>query len=237
MLPDLPPTFAQTRDALRALACYVISPARRARTGRIGLRAYEGGIATPPFDDGTRIWLRGDELRSSTGAVARVTTVAAAGAFLGIQPSPDPGVGKDLPAFDPDASLDIDAEASLILGGWYAFAQRTLDRLAAGLAEGNAVSEAQLWPEHFDLAVVVSLAASGADQKVNVGFSPGDTFHRDPYGYVGPHEVAGLDRDGGYWNAPFGAVVGYATLAQAPDPEHAASGFINEGLSRLSEIS
>ena len=229
MLPDLPPTFGQTRDALRALACYAISPARKARTGRIGLRSHDGGIATPPFDDGTRIGLRGDELRSSTGEVARITTVAAAAAFLGIEPSPDPGVGHDLPPFEPDAPLAIDHGASLALGGWYEFAQRTLGRLATDLPEGATVSEAQLWPEHFDLAVVVSLGA----REVNVGFSPGDTFHGDPYAYVGPHDVTDVNRNDGYWNAPFGAVMGYAELAQAPDSEGAAVAFIHDGLSRL----
>ena len=214
MLPDLPSTFAATRESLRTLACYAISPARKARTGRIGLRPYDGGIATPPFDDGTRISVRGDELRTPAGDAVPVTTVAAAAAALGCELSSDPGVGHDLPPFDPESHLAIDAAASLALGAWYAFGQRVLDGLPGA-------SEAQIWPEHFDLAVTVS--------NVNVGFSPGDTFHGDPYLYVGPHDLAALDRDDPYWNAPFGAVLPYAALAD----EATAAAFIDEGLRRL----
>jgi len=231
MLPELSPSFAATREALRALACYAVSPARKARTGRIGLRAFEGGIATPPFEDGARIVVHGDELRSGTGKVARLTTVADAARMLGVNLSPDPGVGHDLPPFAPDADLNIDRDASLALGAWYGFAQGSLDRLGDVVPGGAEVSEAQLWPEHFDLAVTVTL---GGGAKVNVGFSPGDTFSGDPYVYVGPYDTSGLDRTDGYWNAPFGAFLGYAELTAATDPEAAALALVVDGLSRLS---
>ena len=229
-LPGLPPAFATTREGLRALACYAISPARKARTGRIGLRSYEGGIATPPFDDGSRIWVRGDQLVATTGEAVRITTVAAAAALLGIEPSPDPGVGHDLPPFAPDADLAVDHDSSAALGGWYAFAQGVLDRIETVLPAGSAVGEAQLWPEHFDLAVVVTVPGGA---QVNVGFSPGDTFHADPYAYVGPHDTSGLDREDGYWNAAFGSFLGHAGLAAAADPEAEALRFVGEGFARL----
>ena len=231
MLPELPSTFVATRESLRALACFAVSPARKARTGRIGLRSHEGGIATPPFDDGARIWVHGDELHLPTGEVARLTTVAAAADLLGVELSSDPGVGHDLPPFDPQADLLIDRNASLALGAWYGFAQRVLDSVNGILAEGSTRSEAQLWPEHFDLAAVISDAGTGA--KANVGFSPGDAYHADPYAYVGPHEIDGLDRSDTYWNAPFGAVLPYAALARASEPEAEALRFIGDGLERL----
>ena len=231
MLPALPPTFVATRDSLRALACYVLSPARKARTGRIGLRSYEGGIATPPFDDGARISVRGDQLHLPNGEVARLTTIAAAASLLGVELSDDPGVGHDLPPFEPHADLVIDRDASLALGVWYSFAQRSLDDLGGMVGASSTVSEGQLWPEHFDLAAVVSDANKGA--KVNVGFSPGDRYHADPYVYVGPHDVAALDRGDAYWNAPFGAVLPYGALSQASDPEAHALRFVGDGLARL----
>ena len=61
-MDDLPPTFTATRNGLHRLACFVISPARKARTGRIGLRATGDGFGTPPFDDGSRIAVRGADL-------------------------------------------------------------------------------------------------------------------------------------------------------------------------------
>ena len=132
MLEPLPPRFGLTRAGLRALACYVVAPARKAATGRIGLRPTGDGFGTPPFDDGTRIVVRGDELVREPGAGARITTLRAAAEFLVVELSPDPGVGHDLPPFEPDAQLDVDATASLALGAWYAFGQQMLDGLGGG---------------------------------------------------------------------------------------------------------
>ncbi len=239
MLPALPPTFAATRESLRALACYAVSPARKARTGRIGLRSHEGGIATPPFEDGRRISVRGDQLMSSTGETAPITTVSAAAQFLGVDLSPDPGVGHDLPPFNPDAELAVDREASLVLGAWYEYADQVLGALAASLPGDVTVSEAQLWPEHFDLAVVVTVtatvAATGAamELKADVGFSPGDVHSAEPYAYVGPYDRDGLDRRDGYWNAPFGSSLGYRALSSEAEPDAAALRFIEDGLGRL----
>ncbi|HEX2118222.1 MAG TPA: hypothetical protein VHF91_03495, partial [Acidimicrobiales bacterium] len=84
--------------------------------------------------------------------------------------------------------------------------------------------EAQLWPEHFDLAVTVELEGGA---KVNVGFSPGDSFSDQPYAYVGPHDTAGLQDP--YWNAPFGAYLPYSGIAST----EAALAFIDDGLGRL----
>src|SRR5256885_14329888 len=108
MLRSLPAEFAATRNALRALACYAISPARKIRTGRIGLRATGDGFGTPPFEDGSRILVRGDELVREPGDVVPIKTVRAAADFLGVDLSSDPGVGSDLPPYDPDAVLPID---------------------------------------------------------------------------------------------------------------------------------
>jgi hypothetical protein len=73
-LDPLPSTFAATRESLRALACYVISPARKARTGHISLEPTEGGFGTPPFDDGYRIAIRGARLTASRKRLSRLST-------------------------------------------------------------------------------------------------------------------------------------------------------------------
>jgi hypothetical protein len=222
-----PPTgFATTRDALRALACFVIAPARKARTGRISLQPSGEGFGTPPFDDGTQIVVRGNQLLIEPGRQIPITTLRAAADALQLTLSPDPGVGHDLPPFTPDVPLAVDATASLWLGAWYAFGARHLDRLRVGQAD-DAVSTSQLWPEHFDLAVLRDLAGSG----VNIGFSPGDATIDEPYVYVGPHDTAGLVGD--YWNASFGAVLRHAELRAASDPDDATSTFIDTGLRLL----
>jgi hypothetical protein len=225
----LPPTFAVTREALRALCCYVVAPARKARTGRIGLRPYDGAIATPPFDDGTRLVVRGDRFGLEPGTLTAITTLRDAAALVGIDLRADPGVGDDLPPFAPDDVLEIDPAASVALGEWYGFGQRVLDDLREAMPHVD-MSEAQLWPEHFDLAVTLDGTADrGA---ANVGCSPGDAFLDDPYLYVGPHDTTDLADD--VWNAPFGAVLGRAELVAERDPAAAGSAFIRRCLDVLS---
>jgi hypothetical protein len=196
----LPDSFAATRESLHALACYAISPARKARTGHIGLRPVDGGFGTPPFDDGSRILVRRDRLARPPGPDTAITTVRAAAVFLGVDLVADPGVGLDLPPFEPDRPLAVDPDASAALGEWYAEGERTVAGLGPLLGPGDAMSETQLWPEHFDLASQVTLD-SGV--QLNVGFSPGDGFSDEPYVYVGPPDPGRLDDP--YWNAPFGA--------------------------------
>ena len=120
-LEPLPPTFEATRESLRTLACYAISPARKARTGHISLEPTEGGFGTPPFDDGSRIAVRGERLLRGDESIA-ITTLRAASAFIGVQLSADPGVGHELPPYSPDADLAVDASATLALGICCAFA-------------------------------------------------------------------------------------------------------------------
>ena len=135
-MEPLPPTFAATRDGLHRLACYVMAPARMARTGRIGLRATGDGFGTPPFDDGTRIVVRGAHLVAGARA-ASITTLRDGAALVGIELSADPGVGTTLPPFEPDTDLSVDAAASVALGRWFAFGDAALARLPA---DGASVS-------------------------------------------------------------------------------------------------
>jgi len=221
-LGSLPPSFAATREALRAVACYVVGPWRRVRTGRIGLRPFEGGFATPPVDDGARLGVVGAELVRVPGDRHRLTTLAAAADWAGVGLTGDPGVGHDLPPLEPHAALRVDVTASQALGRWYAFGQDVLDALPR---DGITVGEAQLWPEHFDLALVAEAPGRGV---VNVGCSPGDGYLDQPYVYVGPHDRSGLDGD--YWNAPFGAVLSHTELVAAPDAHARAVAFVVTGV-------
>jgi hypothetical protein len=224
----LPPAFRSTRDSLHALACYAIAPARKARTGRIGLRPTGDGFGTPPFEDGSRTVVRGDRLQVEPGDGIAITTVRAAAEFLGVALRADPGVGSDLPPFEPDALLAIDIESSIALGRWYWTGHQALAALGIRVGESMAaISEAQLWPEHFDLAVTADLSSG---RKINVGFSAGDSFEPDPYVYVGPHDMTGVEGD--YWNAPFGAYERYEALA-SDDQTASALAFIEAGIASL----
>ena len=102
--------------------------------------------------------------------------------------------------------LDVDPEAAAALADWYALGDEVLRALGG---------EPILWPEHFDIAIVIGEA--------NYGFSPGDEAHAEPYAYVGPFGPV----EGGLWNATgfAGAELTYAELLAAPDPRAAALEF------------
>ena len=80
-------------------------------------------------------------------------------------------------------------------------------------------SEAQLWPEHFDLATTID--------EVNYGGSPGDDGHPLPYLYVGPWSLP--DDGDPFWNEAFGA----STTADASLTVEATVAFFESGRTRL----
>lgn len=224
-LETLPDGYTETRDSLHRLASYVLAPARKAVTGRIGLRATRGGFGTPVFGAGERLRAEGTLLvRERDGDVssAEITSLAAAAAFTGVVLSADPGIGSDPPALgDPDAPLPISPAAALALGAWFGFSAGVLEEFRRELdASGHACSEVQLWPEHFDLGCNI--------EGVNFGCSPGDRHIAEPYVYVGPWNTDGLP-DGGFWNASFGAVLPYRELLAGTDARAATLSFLRRG--------
>ena len=78
-----------------------------------------------------------------------------------------------------------------------------------------------LWPEHFDLAIVVAGAIYGG--------SPGDELHAEPYLYVTSPGDPLPDGDRGFWNEPFGASLTYDRIAAVAD----AVAFFTDAASRL----
>jgi hypothetical protein len=111
------------------------------------LRRTGDGFGTPPFDDGSRVVVRGDRLIVETGTGERsvaITTLRDAAAFLDLQLSADPAVGHDLPPYEPDVDLAVDDTSSRWLGRWHAFGGHQLELLA--IMNTATVSAAQLWP-------------------------------------------------------------------------------------------
>lgn len=68
--------------------------------------------------------------------------------------------------------------------------------------------------------------------RCNLGAAAGDGFSDEPYLYVGPWDAL---RPGSadYWNAPFGAVLGYDDLDAAADPLGRAIEFLLAGITQL----
>jgi hypothetical protein len=226
VLEPLPDGYVETRDALHRLASHVLAPARKAVTGRIGLRPTPGGLGTPPFGDGEQLRVEGASLvrqREEDTEAIDITSLTAAAAFAGVTLSADPGIGKDPPPLgDCDVPLAVDAAAADALGAWFAFSDAVLYELREELAaSGRSCSEVQLWPEHFDLGCSI--------EGVNFGCSPGDGHVLpEPYVYVGPWDTEGLP-DGDFWNTSFGAALLYKELLGASDQHGAALDFLRRG--------
>lgn len=239
-LHALPNTFDATRDALQRVAVHIVARARSQATGRFGLRVTAGGFGTPEFGvDLTRVRVSGGLLVRESGGTDGATSAAVPidGADLtelavvaGVDLAVELDVGHDTPPLGSTTErLTVDEAAASALADWYAVTSTALDRAVAGLGPTSSPTMVQLWPEHFDAALDV---AALPDRRANLGGSPGDGFHDTPYLYVGPwtdHRPG----DQQFWNAPFGAVLGYRELVGHPDPVAVATEFFERGVRQL----
>lgn len=242
-LPALPAEFVATREVLHTIAVHVVARAREQATGRFGLRVTSGGFGTPSFGDDVRrvrvshgllvVESAGRDAASTAARAIDGSTLAELAAFAGVDLSADLDVGHDTPPVgDVDAPISIDLAAVRALSGWYTVVGEALDAFVAARPTSSP-SAIQLWPEHFDVALDAAFDdAAPGERRVNLGGSAGDGFHEEPYLYVGPWTD---DRPGDqrFWNAPFGAVLGYDELVAAPDPADAAAAFLLDGVGRL----
>lgn len=133
------------------------------------------------------------------------------------------------------------------LARYFGNAQRLLSELCEQHADASPV---QVWPHHFDIAILIPLDATEASaprQTLGVGLSPGDESFAEPYWYVSPwpapEEAALPVIDGpGSWQAePFFAAVLTASemlAASGPQPENArrfVTAAMRDGMSMLGE--
>ncbi len=194
-LEPLPASFAETREALHRVAEAVVSPARMPES-EIALRFTRGGFGTPFFEqDGADCQVRVDH-----GELVRQR---------GDEEDREPLQG-------------VDPAAASALGDFYGFACSVLEQVRADEPDGDP-SLVQLWPEHFDIAF--ELGSEPAGQRANIGASPGDEHHPEPYLYLGPWTA---EVSGELWNATgfTGAELGYAELIEAEDQRAAALEFL-----------
>ena len=224
-----------TRDSLHRVATHVLARARFFATGKFGLRATPGGIGTPLFGDELEV-LRvtpASLVRERGGAASSMTldgsTLSALAEFAGTDLSRTFDAGADTPAMgDPNEPLPVDEDVVRVLAEWWHIGWRVLDAVIANARDAMTI---QLWPEHFDAGTSVAVGRN-ADDRCNLGVSPGDTYSDEPYLYVGPW-TADRPGDASYWNAPFGAVLPRTQLLRADDPVTAGVDFMREGFTRF----
>lgn len=218
--PALPPGAERTRASLHLLAERVLSPWRRARTERVGLRWVLGGVGTPFTRDDAQARVVGDLLELQHGPHAErwaLTTLGAAAAALGIEIDADA-----------DRPLEVDPAAARAYAAWFGFGTSVLEELRHTLPQDAAVGRVQLWPGHFDVA----LEAGAEPRRAAYGASPGDDAHPEPYLYVAPWAPP---QDDGFWDDPhfFGRATTLGALRATPDPRAAALAFLREAWERL----
>lgn len=214
-----------TRQTMHSLAEHLLAGDLSRRTGKIGLRVTPGGFGQPEIvDPGSRRRIRidGTHVVVLDGDRERwhpLTTAAELAAFAATELGAPTGTYEAETSLDPAASLAVDEESAHALARWFDLVNRALEdvRRRHSAAEPTMV---QLWPEHFDVACTIS--------EVNLGGSPGDGAHPEPYLYVGPW----TQRTGPFWNEPWGASESWRDVPDVP----AAVAFLEDGLRRAAEM-
>lgn len=176
--------LTSTRRLLHGVAEGLLAGPQHRACRRIALRVVPGGFATVG-----RPALRldgGDLVVDERRRVPLGGTLGAMGAATGHGYGEPVDVYHEHSGTTADDVLDLDPDAHRMIIDWFVLGDAALRALAP-----NEVPT--LWPEHFDVAILL--------QERSFGVSPGDAYSPRPYAYVSDDE---LPRDE-FWNAPFGA--------------------------------
>jgi hypothetical protein len=237
-LPDPPLELARTRVGAHTVAEWVLSPARAAANGKIGLRWTYGGVGTPFFSvDGhdRQVRIDGIELVVDDGEHERrtdLTTLSVATDLAATE------LGREkvyVPATEPaeEAPALIEAAGMAFLDAWFGLATSVLEELRNEATADESPSRVQLWPEHFDLAF--EQGAQDARRRAGYGCSPGDVDHPFPYVYVLPWSDVPAEP---YWDEPHfrGARLDWAAIDAAPDQRETVLAFFRRGRDLLRNV-
>ena len=234
-LRELPQGYSAMREGLHQIAFFAVAPARYKVAGRMGLKDTPGGFGTPEFDGQVARVEGGLLVHEQDGNVATqtITTIRSAAEFFGNPYEAEwfADFHDPLAPADPDTDLSVDEDATRAIGEWFEFGFRVLNEVRSHGAEGDDVTEVQLWPEHFDPATELGDYERG--QRASFGASPGDGAHAEPYLYVASWSE--IDRADPFWNDESfnGGSLGYAELLASSDPESAALDFYLQGYKTL----
>ncbi|MCY4068896.1 MAG: hypothetical protein OXE79_07305 [Acidimicrobiaceae bacterium] len=232
-LPDLPTGYPDSLMDYHRLAYSVVAEARHRSNGKFGLRYVRGGFGTPFFGDDVQVRVDGDQLvvqRGDRVQTAGITTLRAAGEFVGVAPGVTAAEHDSPELGDLDRPLDASSAVGGFLGAWFGLATAALEelRFTPGVIDPERV---QLWPGHLDPAMAAGDAAGGG--RATFGFSPGDHAHDEPYVYAAAW--GDVDRSEGFWNETNfnGASLPWRELSEADDHYRAAVDFLKHAYSLL----
>jgi hypothetical protein len=202
-------TLVATRLQLHGIAeCLFAGPEYRA-TGEIALQVTPGGFGTTA---GPELRLEGLELVAGDRRAPAAGSLGDLADRLGVEFGA-PAIYRGGSGAQPDDVVDLDPAATQLILGWYVLSDAALRML-------DPDQQPILWPEHFDVAILLDDRSYGS--------SPGDDFYSAPYAYV-----SASDHDRGpFWNVPFGALRDAGDFASAPD----LVAFWREGQALLSGV-
>jgi hypothetical protein len=194
--PGRAAALAATRRRLHGIGeCLMAGPQRRTG-GRFTLRVTPGGFATTGAPalrlDGTEIVV--DESRR----VPVAGTFSELANALGVDFGPPPDAYPDGSKATPGDDAALDGASARLIQDWYLRADAALRVMAPRQTP-------ILWPEHFDVAILLDETSYGA--------SPGDASYAAPYAYVSNSDHDRSD----FWNAPFGAVRDHEQMRSVDD--------------------
>jgi len=156
-----------TRESLHTIAAHILARRRFGVSGRFGLRAGPGGIATPSFGEAPEtLRLSGSCLirevgGTSTDILVNGSTLRNLATFAGVDLDEPFSCGADTPPLGPvDTGFQLSTDAMAEITDWFALAWRVLDDVIATVPDRFEVATIQLWPEHFDAATTVKLSAT-----------------------------------------------------------------------------
>ena len=199
--------LAETRRAWHGVAEILLAGPQHRASGTIRLRVVPGGFATVKAPE---LRVEGADLIAGRQRLALAgNTPAGLAAAVDVEAGV-PDIYDDHSGVREDEALVVDGAIAAYLADWFNAGDAALRRVVPD-------QPPVLWPEHFDVSVT--------ENQVNYGVSPGDTWHNEPYAYVGPW----APKQGGFWNAPFGAA---RPIGELPDAG-AIAAFFDEGRAKL----
>ncbi|MEM9201461.1 MAG: hypothetical protein AAGC53_07365, partial [Actinomycetota bacterium] len=206
---------------------------RRLANTKFGLRYTRGGFGTPFYGADEQVRVEGTRLiwqKAGEADAIELTTLRAAGEFLGLEPGTAAAEHDSPELGDLDEPLAVNPATGAFLGEWFGLAWAVIEelRLTPGAHDPE---RTQLWPGHFDPAI--AMGDPDTNGRATYGMSPGDHNHDEPYLYVGAW--GDVDRSDPYWNETTfnGASMTFADLAAADSPYDAALTFFRAGYEKL----
>jgi hypothetical protein len=145
---------------------------------------------------------------------------------------------KDFPDSPLARGAAFDASQTLALRELVSYYANTHQLLQKIVATNEDASTIRIWPHHFDIATLITLAGTknGNPLTVGVGLSPGDTSYNQPYWYVSPYpypnttSLPPLAGDG-FWHTQdwVGAVLTADRLTEK-NPQHQVESFLDSAV-------